>query len=231
MPPAADLPFLDILFWTLALLPWLGLAVVLRRRRGRVTLAESSAASSDGGPTRLWLEALAAADDAVAFLEMPAGPSSVPRVNQAWRDLFSETVPDRLLQAVASGKKGKVQLDVERAELSIPEPDLPLGNGEIPPVRITVTTDGRHAVIVVPSTRAFDLALHSRQIAHNFNNALSAVVGGAGMVMDAVPEGSQAFQDLEQIEDAAMRAAELTSELQRVARQVAPPATRAPAEF
>lgn len=209
----------DPFAWILVLL-FFGSLILWSRRRVGGTDETADPRSREERAVELWLDATASAEDAVAYVSAPGAP---PQVNTAWRNLFGNTVPDRLLPWVDKGTPAKTELQFQRPELSLPEPTLPLGGADIRPVRVNISTDGGRAVIVVPCTRAHDLALHSRQIAHNFNNILSAVVGGAGMVMDAVPEGSQEFQDLEQIEDAAMRAAELTAELQRVAREVAPP--------
>ncbi|MEM8933973.1 MAG: PAS domain S-box protein, partial [Acidobacteriota bacterium] len=62
-----------------------------------------------------------------------------------------------------------------------------------------------------------------RETAHDFNNLLSAVVGNAGLVLEQVEGDPELQREVEEIESAAMRAAELATRLQTDARRVAPP--------
>lgn len=207
--------FQDPLLWLSIFVVWTAFLLYLRRpRRPEQALSETSA--------RLFLGALARSDDAVAFLPGDGGPA---QFNAAWHGLFGADtgLPEALVPMAAETRPGRRELRVERAELGLPEIELPLGNEDAARIDVVICCDDPGTVILIPSTMTRDFALRVRQIAHNFNNSLSAVVGGAGMVMGALPEDSQTFRDLEQIEDAAMQAAELTSELQRAARNIAPP--------
>jgi PAS domain S-box-containing protein len=56
-------------------------------------------------------------------------------------------------------------------------------------------------------------------IAHDFNNILTAILGTASMMADAMPAGSPARDDVHEIEKAARRAAGLTRQLLAFSRQ------------
>lgn len=56
-------------------------------------------------------------------------------------------------------------------------------------------------------------------VAHDFNNALSAIIGGAELLMDQVGDDPEARLDLESIQTAANRAARLTRHLLAFSRQ------------
>jgi two-component system cell cycle sensor histidine kinase/response regulator CckA len=63
-------------------------------------------------------------------------------------------------------------------------------------------------------------------VAHDFNNLLTAIVGHAELLHDSVPAGTEASQDLAEIEKAAERAAGLTQQLLAFSRrQVLQPRT------
>jgi two-component system cell cycle sensor histidine kinase/response regulator CckA len=56
-------------------------------------------------------------------------------------------------------------------------------------------------------------------VAHDFNNVLTAIFGYAQLVVEDLPPGSQARQDLEEIHKAAQRASTLTKQLLAFSRQ------------
>jgi len=56
-------------------------------------------------------------------------------------------------------------------------------------------------------------------VAHDFNNLLTAIVGHAELLGDGLPKGSDAAQDLEEIEKAATRAGALTQRLLAFSRR------------
>lgn len=57
-------------------------------------------------------------------------------------------------------------------------------------------------------------------IAHDFNNILAAIMGYSEMVLDEIPEGSPARDDMEQVLSAAQRAKELVKQILTFSRQV-----------
>lgn len=73
---------------------------------------------------------------------------------------------------------------------------------------------------------AADLAEFGRSVRrklHDFNNLLGAVVGNAGLVLERLEHDPEARREVEEIESAALRAAELTNALQSEARRMSPP--------
>jgi PAS domain S-box-containing protein len=56
-------------------------------------------------------------------------------------------------------------------------------------------------------------------VAHDFNNLLTAITGYAELVLDALPDGTQARADIQEIHHAANSAAQLTRQLLAFARQ------------
>ena len=56
-------------------------------------------------------------------------------------------------------------------------------------------------------------------VSHDFNNLLTAILGHAQLAMTKIPESNPAFRDLQDVESAAMRAAELTQHLLAFSRK------------
>jgi two-component system, cell cycle sensor histidine kinase and response regulator CckA len=50
-------------------------------------------------------------------------------------------------------------------------------------------------------------------VAHDFNNLLTIIIGNSDLLMESVPESEQAYDDIDQIRKAGLRAADLTSKL------------------
>lgn len=84
------------------------------------------------------------------------------------------------------------------------------------------TTTSGGGVDGVEGVEGVELAHLAREVAHTFNNLLSAIVGTSGLALERLPESSDLRADLEEIESAAMRASELSGRLQSAAREIAP---------
>lgn len=185
-----------------------------------------------------WLQGLAGLQDAIALLD-----SQYHRLfaNLAWERLFaaagagpqriqSERPEIQWLEPLLTRAAEQGYVDGAKVPIPSPGPGDRLEHAEpteasvfIYPVKTPGSQSRPNWLVAIPNRQALDLALFTRQTSHNFNNLLSAIVGGAGMAMDLVPEGSELHRELTDIENVAMRAADLTSGLQQAAREVAPP--------
>ncbi len=66
------------------------------------------------------------------------------------------------------------------------------------------------------------IALLTRSAAHDINNHMPAILSLAELVLETLPEGHAAREDIEEIRAAGLRAVARTRELDRMARQLAP---------
>ncbi len=227
------------------LAPWASFLVLL-------ALARTRAVGSDLGPVRLstdappratmcegiddgWIRALGEIHDAVAVFE---GRQRV-LANPAWQGTFISTEDENrllgplLAKAEELGSLTDEKLDLPPASWARSDFSEPMdGRVSIHPLSRGSNNGSGNGLespgpsrwlVTIPSRQARHLALFTRHTAHHFNNMLSAIVGGAGMAMDTVAEDSEMYRELVEIENMAMRAADLTGDLQQAAREVAPP--------
>ena len=62
----------------------------------------------------------------------------------------------------------------------------------------------------------------TRSAAHDLNNQMAAILTFAELVLEVLPDGHPAREDLEEIRSAGLRAVARTRELDQLARQLAP---------
>ena len=224
---------LDALWWFLFVVPWIGWAWSVSRRGSAsnpaATSAEPAPQDTESSFEISWLAAFQDSAEAVALFG-PAG--ELRAANPQWKTLFGESPSPALKDALgphlaAAHSRHPEKFEIDRSMADETPGPFPLGQETAPPLQMSVlavTLEGEDARIVLSSSnRARDLAVLTRQLAHNLNNLLSAIVGTTGMVMDSISETAPAQKDLLKIEDIAMETAEMTAELQRAAREIAPP--------
>lgn len=187
--------------------------------------AAEPAVNRDRSDLLPWRQALDLTAEGVAVIDPNGRP--IYR-NPTWSRQIDSEDERTLLAGLgatidAARSDGQAQTTVDRGLLRGLDAEAPHGRDTLSPVTATVLGGPTVCTVVVANMESNDLAVVTRQIAHNFNNLLSGIVGGAGMAMDQVAEDSEVYKSLMKIEDTAMQAAELTSELQSAARRVAPP--------
>jgi signal transduction histidine kinase len=132
----------------------------------------------------------------------------------------SESAWLALLAAVAQGEAGfETELRFARSEgdahvlvsLSIPRDEGDLGNVVVSMLDIS---ERKRLERQLWTAQRMEAVVHlTGGVAHDFNNLLMVISSYAGFVMDQLPEGSPAREDVQVIQDSAARAAELTNQL------------------
>ena len=227
------------------LAPWASALVLVSLAWNKYTGSNPESGRFSAGPLephmvenrdREWIQGLSKIQGAVALFENQHRLLA----NPAWEVLFSNADDEhRLLTPLLAQAELQGSVSGEKLELPVP-PWAETGISEPLDGTVSIYPLGRGGngsesstsarwLVAIPSQQAQHLALFTRHTAHNFNNMLSAIVGGAGMAMDMVPEDSEIFRELVEVENMAMRAADLTGDLQQAAREVAPPDAPTPA--
>ena len=76
--------------------------------------------------------------------------------------------------------------------------------------------------LIEKAKRLEAIGVLTRSATHDLNNDMAAILSFAELVLEALPAGHQAREDIEEIRAAGLRAVARTRELERMTRQLAP---------